>query len=332
MVLVITVCKYSSRLFCLSTWLQVRLCAFLSFNKIREASQALLQAELRRIGPLGRKDLVNRWCVKLPSPSSFKATSEKKQHFAEDIDDGSIVLPPELAQQPATQQQQATAVIILGMVGAEFSADGKSLKKSAAEMGGKKVQSVTQLEVMDPAIARHTAKTLQAVLLEKPSSKTGLYSNLRCSAAELLGRGFNLWEKYVDIPEVIMGLLDLAVQYSAPAAGTEEGKGKTSSSKTMKFVSDVAKKALNLMVLLRPSTVVTTLAKEVGLFITSQHHTPALHSSLPPVQVCDCWCNARQSIRFVPSQAHELPRAAKERPSPPLHARNICCRIPESNG
>lgn len=172
------------------------------------------------------------------------------------------------------------------MVGAEFSADGASRKKSAAEMVGKKLPSLSNLEVMDPAIARHTAKTLQAVLLEKPTSKTGLYSNLRCSATELLGRGFNLWEKYVDIPLVIMGLLDLAVQYTPSAPGTEEGKAKKNSTKAMKFVSDVAKKALNLMVLLRPSTVVTTLAKEVGMFISSQHITPSLHSNLPPVQVC----------------------------------------------
>ena len=42
----------------------------------------------------------------------------------------------------------------------------------------------------------------QAVLLEKPTARTPLHSNLRCSAAELLGRGFHLWEKYVDIPQV----------------------------------------------------------------------------------------------------------------------------------
>ena len=43
---------------------------------------------------------------------------------------------------------------------------------------------------------------MQSVLLERPSSRAPLHSNLRCSAAELLGRGFHLWEKYVDIPQV----------------------------------------------------------------------------------------------------------------------------------
>ena len=57
-------------------------------------------------------------------------------------------------------------------------------------------------DIMDPHIARQTAKTLQGILLEKPHAKSPLHSNLRCSAAELLGRGFQLWEKYVDIPQV----------------------------------------------------------------------------------------------------------------------------------
>ncbi len=229
---------------------------------------------------------MSQWSQKLPIPSSVVSTPEKKKPSAEETKEGSAL---EAAQQPATQQQQATAIVILGMIGAEFSDNSKSLRKTVVEKDGKKVSSPSDLEVMDPAIARHTAKTLQALLLEKPTSKTGLYSNLRCSAAELLGRGFNLWEKYVDIPQVVMGLLDLTVQYTPPAPGTEEeDKAKKSSTKTIKFVSEVARKALNLMILLRPVTMVTTLAKEVGMFIVSQHATHFIHSHLPTTQVCAC--------------------------------------------
>lgn len=38
-----------------------------SFIKIREAAQALLLAELRRIGPDGRRDVVEQWGPFLPS-------------------------------------------------------------------------------------------------------------------------------------------------------------------------------------------------------------------------------------------------------------------------
>ena len=92
-----------------------------------------------------------------------------------------------------TQQQQSTALIILGMIGAEFNNEYK---------GNAHSKNAHPPEVMDRATAALTAKTLQAVLLEKPSSSSPIHSNLRCSAAELVGRGFPLWEKYVDIQQV----------------------------------------------------------------------------------------------------------------------------------
>ena len=91
-----------------------------------------------------------------------------------------------------TQLQQSTALIILGMIGAEFNKEYK----------GDGHSKTPHPEVMDCATAALTAKTLQAVLLEKPSSSSPIHSNLRCSAAELVGRGFPLWEKYVDIQQV----------------------------------------------------------------------------------------------------------------------------------
>lgn len=172
------------------------------FPQIREAAQALLQAELRRIGPAGRKQLVQDWANKLQSPASFKTSADQaKPRFIEETDGGEGVGPV------PTQQQQATSLIILGMIGAEFCSevDKAQLMRRKSDYGkaGKRGSvQVVELENMDPAIARQTAKTLQAVLLEKPSSKASLHSNLRCSAAELIGRGFHLWEKYVDVAQV----------------------------------------------------------------------------------------------------------------------------------
>ncbi len=100
-----------------------------------------------------------------------------------------------------TQQQQSTALIILGMIGAEFNNEHK----------GDSHSKTPHPEVMDRATAALTAKTLQAVLLEKPSSSSPIHSNLRCSAAELVGRGFPLWEKYVDIQQVGVVSYDIPV-------------------------------------------------------------------------------------------------------------------------
>ena len=132
------------------------------------------------------------WSEKLHLPATIKTSineGAKVKHFVEEFDADMIGPVP-------TQQQQTTALIILGMIGAEFSDEKQYHKVKGAEKGA------APIEVMDPAIARQTAKTLQGILLERPHAKSPLHSNLRCSAAELLGRGFQLWEKYVDIPQV----------------------------------------------------------------------------------------------------------------------------------
>ena len=138
------------------------------------------------------------WAEKLHLPPTIKTSineSSKVKHFVEDFDADAIGPVP-------TQQQQTTALIILGMIGAEFSDE----KQPRHHKGAEKRDS-THVDVMDPHIARQTAKTLQGILLEKPHAKSPLHSNLRCSAAELLGRGFQLWEKYVDIPQVELHVL-----------------------------------------------------------------------------------------------------------------------------
>lgn len=158
------------------------------------------------------------------------------------------------------------------------------------------------MEILEPSVARQTAKTLQAVLLEKPNSKTSLYSSIRCSSAELMGRGFHLWENYVEVSSVIMGLLDLTVLPNLTSSSDDEKA--TKRFRAAKFLADIAHRALNLMVLLRPVTVVNALAKEVSLYLGSQHGSPFPHSSLPPIQVhssCDLhqsnFCNRWGSLR-----------------------------------
>ena len=85
---------------------------------------------------------------------------------------------------------------------------------------------------------------------------------------------------YVHPLQVVMGLLDMVISYKPtdkPLEGTAH--------KYKRFASEVAHKALNLMAMLRPVTVVTTLAKEVAMYLASQHVTHFPHSSLQPLQV-----------------------------------------------
>ncbi len=141
-----------------------------------------------------------------------------------------------------------------------------------------------QCDILDPATARQTAKCLQGFLLQKPTSKSSLHSSLRCSAAELIGRGFHLWENYIDVSAVVMGLLDLAIAPGHPSISGDP----TKRHRAFKFVAEIARRALNLMVLLRPITIVTAIAKEVSLFLgSSPHGVSSPHSSLPQMQASD---------------------------------------------
>ena len=136
----------------------------------------------------GRRALVKEWAVKLQTPKSEEAS---------DLD--SFIPAP-------SQQQQSTALIILGMIGAEFQegTTPQSRRKASQDVEGE--AKLDSKSVMEPGVARKTGKALQRVLLEKPHAKSPLHSNLRCSAAELLGRGFQLWEKYIDIPQVSLSV------------------------------------------------------------------------------------------------------------------------------
>ena len=91
-----------------------------------------------------------------------------------------------------------------------------------------------------------------------------------------------------------MALLDLVMQHVPKDMDTSK-KSSLSSSKSTKFTSEVARKALNLMIILRPVTMVTILAKEVSSYLACQHVTHYPHSSIQPVQVGLCpavivWC------------------------------------------
>ena len=246
--------------------------------------------------------LVKVWAGKLQTPSSFTKTAHEGNKAHDEADFGDMGLGSQFAQATPTQQQQTTALIILGMIGAEFNTETKSMsphnKRSRSSVKSLPPHLTDFFELLDPTIARQTAKTLQAVLLEKPLRPSSVYSPLRCSAAELMGRGFHLWENYVDVAAVIMGLLDLAIHShstppstppttpsaTSPAQGEEDKVLKKL--RASRFVSEIAKRALNLMVLLRPVTIVLTLAKEVSIYQGTQHGNTFPHSARPPIQVC----------------------------------------------
>lgn len=211
----------------------------------------------------GRKELVTYWSSKLPPLGQSKRSRADilSHHINEDQTDdpkqGAI----------ATPQQQYTALIILGLIGAEFSKTEASRRPSLGT-----------LEMMDDTVARQTARSLQNVLLD---TKPSLHTNLRRSAIDLIGRGFHLWEKYLNVPLVLVGLLDLAIQWPLSRLPSATHHDVDSDNKAKALTSNLARKALITMVMAHPSSIISALAKEVSTFLAHSHTTHHPHSSFP---------------------------------------------------
>lgn len=54
-------------------------------------------------------------------------------------------------------------------------------------------------------------KALTFLLLQPASKRLPAFSPIRRAAIDLLGRGFTVWEPYLDVSAVLLGLLELCV-------------------------------------------------------------------------------------------------------------------------
>ncbi|XP_048360289.1 WD repeat-containing protein 7-like [Sphaerodactylus townsendi] len=119
--------------------------------EVREAAQALLLAELRRIEQAGRKETIDTWAPYLPQymdsvispgvtteaiqtataspePSASEAKIQEEEHdlVDEDIPAGSLSGFPQMKKISMSYEErrkQATAIVLLGVIGAEFGAE-----------------------------------------------------------------------------------------------------------------------------------------------------------------------------------------------------------------
>lgn len=58
-------------------------------------------------------------------------------------------------------------------------------------------------------LARLTSMALTHLLLAPPTPKLPAYTPLRRAAIDLIGRGFKVWEPYLDVSKVLLGLLEI---------------------------------------------------------------------------------------------------------------------------
>ncbi|CAG5131600.1 unnamed protein product, partial [Candidula unifasciata] len=243
--------------------------------EIREAAQALLLAELRRIKNEGRKKLLDKWAPFLPSyvdpelsllsnaGGGHKEGDEEEDDEEEGILAGDIPAH-KLSVSFESRRKQATAIVMLGVIGAEF---GQEMEPSRTKPGEetKKTKgkgTVEGFSLSNYSLARHTSKALMFLLLQPPSPKLPAYTPIRRAAIDLIGRGFTVWEPYLDVSSVLLGLLELSIDSNKLIPSTTYGLPLSPAADACR----TARHALSLIATARPPAFIITMAKEVARY------------------------------------------------------------------
>uniref|UniRef100_A0A9J8ARB6 WD repeat domain 7 n=1 Tax=Cyprinus carpio carpio TaxID=630221 RepID=A0A9J8ARB6_CYPCA len=183
--------------------------------EVREAAQALLLAELRRIGQSGRKDTIDMWAPYLPQYVDVVSSPGTAP------ESGQPAPPP--AEAPPTET------------------------KAPEE----------EMDVTDDDIT--AGKALTFLLLQPPSPKLPAHSTIRRTAIDLIGRGFTVWEPYMDVSAVLMGLLELCADAEKQLSNISMGLPLSPGADSARS----ARHALSLIATARPPAFITTIAREV---------------------------------------------------------------------
>ncbi|EPY82697.1 WD repeat-containing protein 7-like protein [Camelus ferus] len=256
---------------------------------VREAAQALLLAELRRIEQAGRKEAIDAWAPYLPqymdhviSPgvsaeamqtittapdaSGPEAKVQEEEHdlVDDDITTGCLSSVPQMKKISTSYEErrkQATAIVLLGVIGAEFGAEIEPPKLLTRPRSSSQIPEGFGLTSggSNYSLARHTCKALTFLLLQPPSPKLPPHSTVRRTAIDLIGRGFTVWEPYMDVSAVLMGLLELCADAEKQLANITMGLPLSPAADSARS----ARHALSLIATARPPAFITTIAKEV---------------------------------------------------------------------
>ncbi|XP_055600330.1 WD repeat-containing protein 7 isoform X2 [Uranotaenia lowii] len=259
--------------------------------EIREAAQQLLLGELGRMGKKGRKQLVESWAQYLPMYTHTEPIVQQTQPNNQS-NTGSPVATPggqpmeaqdeeseeeeEVVRKPSSlaelKRKQTTAVVLLGVIGAEFGQDISSSDGKRNNENRRKSSVVEGFGIGNNNLARSTSMALTHLLLAPPTTKLPAYTPLRRAAIDLIGRGFTVWEPYIDVSKVLLGLLEMCcdsnrlipvLNYKLPLTPQADA-------------CRTARHALRLIATARPAAFITTMAREVARYNTMQQNAQAI--------------------------------------------------------
>lgn len=267
--------------------------------EIREASQQLLLGELSRIGKKGRKQLVESWAQYLPLYTHTEPIAQVQQPSSptagqpgtvpQGIDPSEEEQDEEeeevVRQKPSSlselKRKQSTAVVLLGVIGAEFgqdiSTDQNEVQKRTTDPNQRRKSSIVEgFGLGNNNLARLTALALTHLLLAPATPKLPAFTPLRRAAIDLIGRGFTVWEPYLDVSKVLLGLLDLCCDSSRLIPSLNYKLPLTPQADSCR----TARHSLRLIATARPAAFITTMAREVARYNTMQQNQ-AVSVTLP---------------------------------------------------
>jgi hypothetical protein len=111
------------------------------------------------------------------------------------------------------RKKQSTAIILLGIIGAEFGPETQLSVSRSPSIDALKAKQET-MSVTDPVI-RQVAKALSHIVIN-PEDRLQPFSSLRRSAVDLLGRGFLAWEPFVEVGQILLALIRLTLDGERP--------------------------------------------------------------------------------------------------------------------
>ncbi|XP_063977797.1 WD repeat-containing protein 7 isoform X2 [Diachasmimorpha longicaudata] len=263
--------------------------------EVREAAQALLLAELGRMGPKGRKTLVDSWSQYLPmystqesivpqpqnhSPPSGSPTPVVEAHPEEEDEEEELAEEMCATRKPSSaaelKRKQTTAVVLLGVIGAEFGQDVAANNHKRDNDQRRKSSVVEGFGIGNNNLARLTSMALMHLLHAPSSAKLPLHTSLRRAAIDLIGRGFTVWEPYLDVSKVLLGLLEMCCDADKLVPSMTYGLPLTPAADTCR----TSRHALTLIATARPAAFITTMAREVARFNTLQQNAQTLNVNL----------------------------------------------------
>lgn len=266
--------------------------------EVREAAQALLLAELGRLGPKGRKALVDDWSQYLPlytqtetihqqsatSPNQNYVNSNSNQQLSmlteqpeeeyEEEEEEQVRKPSSLAE---LKRKQTTAVVLLGVIGAEFGQDIMDTNRNRRTSDDVRRRSIVEgFGIGNNNLARLTAMALTHLLLSPPTKKLPAHTPLRRAAIDLIGRGFTVWEPYLDVSKILLGLLEMCSDADKLVPSMTYGLPLTPKADSCR----TARHALTLIATARPAAFITTMAREVARFNALQQNAQTLNVNI----------------------------------------------------